>query len=68
MVFSRIFENIKQMTLFQIAKKLSICFAFFLKLQLEQDIAKVCAEFQRIPFIQFEEFRSGSQVHLLSKF
>ncbi len=41
---------------------------FFLMLQLEQDIAKVCAKFQRAPFIRFEEFRSKSQVHLLSKF
>ncbi len=40
----------------------------FFMLQLEQDIAKVCAEFQRVPFIRFEEIRLESQVYLLSKF
>ncbi len=49
-------------------EKFGDLFCIFLKLQLEQDIAKVCAEFQRISFIRFEEFRSESQVHLLSKF
>ncbi len=37
------------------------------KLELLQDLAKVCADFQRVSFIRFEERRSESQVHLLSK-
>ena len=48
-------------------KKFLNLFCIFFKQELEQDISNVDTKFQRVLFVRCEEFRTESQVLLLSK-